>query len=66
MNSAFLDAARRDAEVAKTIKEFGAPIDPPGAETFGAYLEENYGARSARASPPIGSRNQSCAVGAPA
>ncbi|MGB6324685.1 MAG: hypothetical protein WBG11_02605 [Methylocella sp.] len=43
MNSPFLDAARWDAEVAKMIKAFGTPIDPPGAETIGAYLEENYG-----------------------
>jgi cytochrome c5 len=43
MNSPFLDAARWDAEVAKMIKAFGAPIDPADAKTIGAYLKENYG-----------------------
>jgi len=36
MNSPFLDAARWDAEVAKMIKAFGAPIDPADAKTIGA------------------------------
>jgi len=43
MNSPFLDAARWDAEVAKMIKSFGAPIDPADAKTIGAYLKQNYG-----------------------
>jgi cytochrome c5 len=43
MNSPFLDAARWDAEVAKMIKAFGAPIDTADAKTIGAYLKENYG-----------------------
>jgi cytochrome c5 len=43
MNSPFLDAARWDAEVAKMIKAFGAPIDPADAKTIGDYLKENYG-----------------------
>ena len=43
MNSPFLDAAHWDAEVAKMIKEFGAPIDPADAKTIGDYLKENYG-----------------------
>ena len=43
MNSPFLDAARWDAEVAKMIKAFGAPIDPADAKTIGAYLKQNYG-----------------------
>src|ERR1700730_17943761 len=43
MNSPFLDAARWDAEVAKMIKAFGAPIDPANAKTIGAYLKQNYG-----------------------
>ncbi len=43
MNSPFLDAAHWDAEVAKMIKAFGAPIDPADAKTIGAYLKENYG-----------------------
>jgi sulfite dehydrogenase (cytochrome) subunit B len=43
MNSPFLDAAHWDAEVAKMIKAFGAPIDPADAKTIGEYLKENYG-----------------------
>ena len=43
MNSPFLDAAHWDAEVAKMIKSFGAPIDPADAKTIGAYLKQNYG-----------------------
>jgi mono/diheme cytochrome c family protein len=43
MNSAFLDAVHWDAEVAKMIKAFGAPIDPADAKTIGDYLKENYG-----------------------
>lgn len=43
MNSPFLDAAHWDAEVAKMIEEFGAPIDPADAKTIGDYLKENYG-----------------------
>lgn len=43
MNSPFLDAAHWDAEVAKMIKAFGAPIDPADAKTIGDYLKENYG-----------------------
>jgi sulfite dehydrogenase (cytochrome) subunit B len=43
MNSPFLDAAHWDAEVAKMIKAFGAPIDPVDAKTIETYLKENYG-----------------------
>ena len=43
MNSPFLDAAHWDAEVAKMINAFGAPIDPADAKTIGAYLKQNYG-----------------------
>jgi len=43
MNSPFLDAAHWDAEVAKMINAFGAPIDPADAKTIGDYLKENYG-----------------------
>ena len=43
MNSPFLNAAGWDAEVAKMIKSFGAPIDPADAKTIGAYLKQNYG-----------------------
>ena len=48
MNSPFLDAARWDAEVAKMIKSFGAPIDPADAKTIGDYLKENYGGEARR------------------
>jgi sulfite dehydrogenase (cytochrome) subunit B len=43
MNSPFLDAAHWDAEVAKMIKSFGAPIDPADAKTIGAYAFEDLG-----------------------
>ena len=43
LDSPFLDAAHWDAEVAKMIKAFGAPIDPADAKTIGAYLKQNYG-----------------------
>jgi sulfite dehydrogenase (cytochrome) subunit B len=43
MNSPFLGPAQWDAEVAKMINAFGAPIDPPDAKTIGDYLKENYG-----------------------
>lgn len=43
MNSPFLDAAHWDAEVAKMIEAFGAPIDPADAKTIGDYLKQNYG-----------------------
>jgi sulfite dehydrogenase (cytochrome) subunit B len=43
MNSPFLDAAHWDAEIAKMIKAFGAPIDPADSKTIGDYLKENYG-----------------------
>jgi sulfite dehydrogenase (cytochrome) subunit B len=43
MNSPFLGPAQWDAEVAKMIKAFGAPIDPADAKTIGNYLKENYG-----------------------
>jgi sulfite dehydrogenase (cytochrome) subunit B len=42
-NSPFLDAGKWDAEVAKMIKAFGAPINPADAKTIGDYLKENYG-----------------------
>src|ERR1700720_2269018 len=43
MNSPFLDAAHWDAEVAKMIKAFGAPISAEDAKTIGDYLKQNYG-----------------------
>jgi sulfite dehydrogenase (cytochrome) subunit B len=43
MNAPFLGPAQWDAEVAKMIKAFGAPIDPVDAKTIGDYLKANYG-----------------------
>jgi hypothetical protein len=41
--SPFLDAAKWDAELAKMIEVFGAPINPADAKTIGDYLKHNYG-----------------------
>jgi len=43
MNSPFLGPAQWDAEVAKMIKAFGAPIDPADAKTIADYLKQKYG-----------------------
>ena len=43
MNSRFLNAAGWDAEVAKMINAFGAPIDQADAKTIADYLKKNYG-----------------------
>ena len=43
MNSPFLDAAGWDAEVAKMINAFGAPIDKDDAVAIADYLKKNYG-----------------------
>jgi sulfite dehydrogenase (cytochrome) subunit B len=43
MNSAFLNAAGWDAEVAKMINAFGAPIDPADVKAIADYLKSNYG-----------------------
>jgi mono/diheme cytochrome c family protein len=43
MNSPFLSAAGWDAEVAKMINAFGAPIDPADAKIIADYLKTNYG-----------------------
>ena len=43
MNSPFLNAAGWDAEVAKMINAFGAPIDQADARTIADYLKSNYG-----------------------
>ncbi len=43
MNSPFLNAAGWDAEVAKMIKAFGAPIDDADAKAIADYLKANYG-----------------------
>ena len=43
MNSPFLNAAGWDAEVAKMINAFGAPIDQADAKIIADYLKSNYG-----------------------
>jgi sulfite dehydrogenase (cytochrome) subunit B len=43
MNSPFPNAALWDAEVAKMIKAFGAPIDDSDAKVIADYLKKNYG-----------------------
>jgi len=42
MNSPFLTPAGWDAEVAKMIKAFGAPIDDADAKVIADYLKANY------------------------
>ena len=46
MNSPFLSAAGWEAEVAKMINAFGAPIDQADAMTIADYLNKNYGIES--------------------
>jgi mono/diheme cytochrome c family protein len=43
MNSPFLDRQQWQAEVAKMIDVFGAPIDEPDAKAIVDYLTRNYG-----------------------
>jgi len=43
MNSPFLNAAGWDAEVAKMINAYGAPIEPSDAKTISDYLKSTYG-----------------------
>jgi len=43
MNSTYLNAAAWDAEIAKMINAFGAPISPADAKVIGDYLKANYG-----------------------
>jgi sulfite dehydrogenase (cytochrome) subunit B len=43
MNSTFLNAAGWDAEVAKMINAFGAPINATDAKIIADYLKANYG-----------------------
>jgi len=45
-NSPFLSAAGWEAEVAKMINAFGAPIDQADARTIADYLNKNYGIES--------------------
>ena len=42
MNSPFINAAGWDAEVAKMIKAYGAPIDDGDAKAIADYLKANY------------------------
>lgn len=44
MNSPFLTSAMWDAEVAKMIKAYGAPISEADARAIAEYLKTNYGA----------------------
>jgi hypothetical protein len=43
MNSPFLNPAGWDAEVAKMINAFGAPIEAADAKVIAEYLKSNYG-----------------------
>jgi hypothetical protein len=43
MNARFLDTAGWDAEVAKMINAFGAPIDQADRKVIAEYLRTNYG-----------------------
>ena len=43
MNSPFPNAAAWEAEVAKMINAFGAPIDAADAKVIVEYLAKNYG-----------------------
>ena len=43
MNSPFPNAALWDAEVAKMIKAFGAPVSDADAKVIADYLKANYG-----------------------
>lgn len=45
MNSPFLSPAGWDAELAKMINVFGAPIDANDAKTIVDYLQASYGSR---------------------
>jgi hypothetical protein len=48
MNSPFLNTAQWEAEVAKMINAFGAPIGEADAKAIADYLTANYGEGSAR------------------
>jgi mono/diheme cytochrome c family protein len=43
MNSSFPNAALWDAEIAKMINAFGAPISEADARAIADYLKKNYG-----------------------
>ncbi len=71
MNSPFLSAAGWDAEVAKMINAFGAPIDQADAKIIADYLKNNYGmmqtndaeAAAAKSSPTLDSQSKKAALG---
>ncbi len=71
MNSPFLSAAGWDAEVAKMINAFGAPIDQADAKIIADYLKNNYGmmqtndaeAAAAKSSPALDSQSKKAALG---
>ncbi|MBS0533895.1 MAG: cytochrome c [Proteobacteria bacterium] len=43
MNSVYLNSAGWDAEVAKMINAYGAPVDAEDAKAIAEYLKKNYG-----------------------
>ena len=51
MNSPFLNSGGWDAEVAKMINVFGAPIDQADAKVIADYLKERYGVPAMAPSP---------------
>jgi sulfite dehydrogenase (cytochrome) subunit B len=71
MNSPFLSAAGWDAEIAKMINAFGAPIDQADAKVIADYLKNNYGTMqrndaggaAARSSPALDSQSKKTAMG---
>jgi mono/diheme cytochrome c family protein len=54
MNSRFLETAGWEAEVAKMINAFGAPIDQADAKAIAEYLRTNYGPQTAGAAAAKG------------
>src|SRR5258708_11736987 len=53
MNSPFLNADGWDAEVAKMINAFAAPIDQGDAKVIADYLKRNYGLPAVAPSPAL-------------
>ena len=51
MNAGFLDSAGWNAEVAKMINSFGAPVDQADAKAIAEYLAANYGPPQLAAPP---------------
>ena len=52
MNSNFLNASGWNAEVAKMINAFGAPISPADAKIIAEYLTANYGVKEKASGHP--------------